>query len=36
MMMLVCAGPLPPPVTHFSILSWVSGWGSGPVPHFPG
>ncbi len=25
-------GPLPHPATHASILSWVAGWGSGPVP----
>jgi len=30
--MLSGTGPLPHPATHGSILAWVAGWGSGPVP----
>lgn len=34
--MFVCrTGPLPHPATHASILKWVVGWGSGPVPFHP-
>ncbi len=28
-------GPHPHPATHSIILTWVAGWGCGPVPDFP-
>ena len=31
---LTGTGPLPRPATHESILTWVAGRGSGPVPRF--